>query len=415
MNFKSREFPIHELDKKIRDGEFKIQPEWQRKYIWKRKEQELLINSILSEIPIPYVYLTESDQVGKGWAYNVIDGQQRLTTINLFFNNRFPITFEGTKSYYENLPKDLQKVFSQYVIKAFTIDNYNHSDIVTLFDRLNTRSSRLTKMELWNCSHYETVLFKFLKAVEKDVDGDTRSYIATLIKKVYKLQERLRMRSLYDLVDFIYCSMHDKVTDNKNIDKQVTRFVESASLFTENEKKNIERKLNLASITILSNFPEDQIKASMYSDKVNFGYLFLAVLLLTDKYFIPKDISLSHALIEFSEQRLNRESIKSKPAERSVIVDELSRIIIKHSKKLDSKRFFDDEVKNKLWKDNGKICKLCNLEIKSFEDCTVDHKEPWSLGGKTKLENAQLAHRNCNSSKSNKMVADEYGVLYILS
>lgn len=107
--------------------------------------------------------------------------------------------------------------------------------------------------------------------------------------------------------------------------------------------------------------------------------------------------------------------LQNKPTERSIIVDELSKIIIKHSKKLDSKRFFDEEVKNKLWKDNGKICNLCNLDIKSFEDCAVDHKEPWSLGGKTKLENAQLAHRNCNSSKSNKMVADEYGMLYILS
>ncbi|MBR6190264.1 MAG: HNH endonuclease [Prevotella sp.] len=31
----------------------------------------------------------------------------------------------------------------------------------------------------------------------------------------------------------------------------------------------------------------------------------------------------------------------------------------------------------------------------------VDHKCPWSLGGRTELSNAQLLCRACNSRKSN--------------
>jgi hypothetical protein len=412
MTFTYREFPIYELDQKIRAGEFKLNPGWQRKYIWKRKEQELLINSLLRGIPIPFVYLTESEKDGKIYTFNVIDGQQRLTTIHLFYNNRFSIIFDGVKSHFENLPKELQNTFSKYVIMAYTIENYSHDDIVTLFERLNTKSTRLTKIELWNCSHYKTVLFRFLRDIERDIEGDTRTYIATLIKKVYKQSERLRMKPLYDLVDLIYCSMHDKVTDNKNIDKQIAKFVEGSSLFTENEREIFKRKLNLAAFSILTNFPEDQIKSS-YSDKRIFGFLFLAVLLTIDKYFIPKSINLTHALIDYSQEHFSRESLKNKEQERSIIVDEIMKIIIKYSKKLDAKRFFDDEIRNRLWQTNGKVCKLCNQEIKSIVDCTVDHIEPWSLGGKTKIENAQLAHKSCNSSKSNKAISDEYGFLYL--
>jgi 5-methylcytosine-specific restriction endonuclease McrA len=46
------------------------------------------------------------------------------------------------------------------------------------------------------------------------------------------------------------------------------------------------------------------------------------------------------------------------------------------------------------------FCELCNNQIHVFEDSTVDHKHPYSLGGKTTPENGQLAHRSCNARKA---------------
>jgi len=39
-------------------------------------------------------------------------------------------------------------------------------------------------------------------------------------------------------------------------------------------------------------------------------------------------------------------------------------------------------------------------QIHSFDDSTVDHIHPYSKGGKTLAENAQLAHRSCNARKN---------------
>src|SRR2546421_12600708 len=66
-------------------------------------------------------------------------------------------------------------------------------------------------------------------------------------------------------------------------------------------------------------------------------------------------------------------------------------------------RFFSFEFRKQLW-DNSPVCMLCNNEIHSFEDCTVDHIIPYSKSGKTKPTNGQLAHRSCNARKSVKIM-----------
>lgn len=50
------------------------------------------------------------------------------------------------------------------------------------------------------------------------------------------------------------------------------------------------------------------------------------------------------------------------------------------------------------------ICAICNNSIESIEDANVDHIIPWSKGGRTILENAQITHEFCNKSKGNKEV-----------
>jgi 5-methylcytosine-specific restriction endonuclease McrA len=62
-------------------------------------------------------------------------------------------------------------------------------------------------------------------------------------------------------------------------------------------------------------------------------------------------------------------------------------------------RFFDFEFRTELW-EKSHTCALCQNEIHTFEDATVDHKTPHSKGGKTVPENAQLAHRGCNARKN---------------
>lgn len=51
-------------------------------------------------------------------------------------------------------------------------------------------------------------------------------------------------------------------------------------------------------------------------------------------------------------------------------------------------------------------CSVCGQQILRLGDADVDHKIPFSEGGKTEPSNAQLLHSSCNRQKSNKMPVD---------
>ena len=64
-----------------------IRPEYQRRLRWTNKQMSLLIESLLLNIPIPPVYLYESELA----RYEVMDGQQRLNAVREFLGNDFKL------------------------------------------------------------------------------------------------------------------------------------------------------------------------------------------------------------------------------------------------------------------------------------------------------------------------------------
>ena len=59
-----------------------LQPEFQRQFVWSKTKQKELIKSLYAGFPLPMFYFAET---GNG-KYEVVDGQQRLTTILGFLN-----------------------------------------------------------------------------------------------------------------------------------------------------------------------------------------------------------------------------------------------------------------------------------------------------------------------------------------
>jgi 5-methylcytosine-specific restriction endonuclease McrA len=79
-------------------------------------------------------------------------------------------------------------------------------------------------------------------------------------------------------------------------------------------------------------------------------------------------------------------------------LEELEQIV---GNKATDQRAFKFSDKKTLF-DSDPTCKICSQQILMIEDSEVDHIVPFSKGGKTELANAQLTHRYCNRSKSNK-------------
>ena len=66
------------------------------------------------------------------------------------------------------------------------------------------------------------------------------------------------------------------------------------------------------------------------------------------------------------------------------------------------RRIYSSKTKEELFYP-GYICSYCGNTILSIDDAEVDHMKPFSLGGETTIENAQLLHRHCNREKNNNL------------
>ena len=73
---------IYEVVRRIKQGKYVMDPDFQRDFIWPEDKQSKLIESVVMRIPLPVFYLAEDD-AGK---MVVVDGLQRLSTFQRFVN-----------------------------------------------------------------------------------------------------------------------------------------------------------------------------------------------------------------------------------------------------------------------------------------------------------------------------------------
>ncbi len=86
LDIHKKEFTIFELHRKWVQGHLRLQPEFQRAFVWLESKQIKLVESVLASIPLPVIYLSQDAQSD----FDVVDGQQRLTTLFGFMEGRFP-------------------------------------------------------------------------------------------------------------------------------------------------------------------------------------------------------------------------------------------------------------------------------------------------------------------------------------
>lgn len=172
------EYDLETLVRKINKGIIKLNPDYQRKHRWNNKISSRLIESLILNIPIPTIYLSQDidvdDEVGDDVArYSVIDGQQRLTAIYNFMMNNYAI--EGLDvlglldgSLYRDLPPFLIRRLEERTIKCLRIDSTVDSQVkFDIFERLNSGAVQLESQELRNAI-YRGSFNNMIKKVSKD-------------------------------------------------------------------------------------------------------------------------------------------------------------------------------------------------------------------------------------------------------
>lgn len=163
------DFIIRSLKDQVDDGTLVLADDFQRRRVWDDTKASRLIESLLINVPIPVCYFAELED----GSYSVIDGQQRLTAIYRYLNDKFKlrslrIRSDLNKKKFSQLGISDRRSIQSRSIRCILIQKESHPEIrFDVFDRLNSNSVKLNRQELRN-SLYKGDLNKLIKELSEN-------------------------------------------------------------------------------------------------------------------------------------------------------------------------------------------------------------------------------------------------------
>lgn len=164
--YQTNNFFLPQIRDLIDKGEvLNLRPEYQRRLRWRTTQKSKLIESLLLNIPVPPVFLYESEAA----RYEVMDGQQRLNAIREYIAGEFALSglsvlgpLNGLR--YSACPPRIKRSLDRSSISAIVLLLESEPEKVDgrltltdirrfIFDRLNTGGTKLNPQEIRNALH----------------------------------------------------------------------------------------------------------------------------------------------------------------------------------------------------------------------------------------------------------------------
>ena len=403
-----------------------LEPGFQRNSVWRLSDRRKLIQSILEGYPMPSIFLYRREE--EGWPiYDVIDGKQRLETIFMYagikpfrrksFDVRFQ--FPADDQSYAWTWKELEKwhltgPFLSYRIQTVEVSG-DLADIVDLFVRINSTGKALVSSEKRNAKFYKS---PFLKEAKRLAGKHRRFFRENDILRESQID---RMKDVELVSELLASLANGAPIDRKSA---VDQAVGSESLHGATLSK-ASREVNAVIAIIKRLFPD--LRSTRFRNSSEFYSLFMVIWELRQEKLILTGSNRTRPANELLKQFSNgvdrvREAQRTAGGARRAqsvysnyllsvqqSTDKLSQRTQRARilrgvfgglfEKKDERRAFTQEQRRILWNNSqSQSCYSCGDEL-DWTNFEVDHLKAHSRGGKTRLKNADLICKSCNTSK----------------
>ena len=356
-------------------GKLTIQPEYQRNYIYAQsggKKEQDVIHSLLKKYPLGLIYF---NKVGED-KFEVLDGQQRITSIGRFVTNKFAIMDAGNPKYFDSLPADQRAVIQNSMLLIYECEGLE-KEIKDWFETINIAGVPLNQQEVWNAIYSGPFVTLAKAEFSNSQNPNIQKWIA------YVKGSANRQEFLERALDWVskgdirgYMSQH---RNDKNINELKTYF---------------NSVIDWVSKVFIDVLPEMR--------GLEWGRLYE---LYHGKAYDPKKMSDAVKKLAADEDVQSRKGIFEFLLGGSV------------DTKLLDVRVFDTKVKRVAYakqtqavEGKGKSnCPLCaggnnanKSRIYKFDEMDADHVTAWSKGGGTSANNCEMLCINHNRSKGNR-------------
>lgn len=357
-------------------GTLVIQPEYQRNYIYgDGKKDVAVIDSLLKGYPLGLIYFNDGQA-----QLEVLDGQQRITSIGRFVTGKFAIKRGGKEQTFSSLPQeDRDKILDSkllvYVCKG------TEPEIKEWFETINIAGVPLNKQELLNAV-YSGPFVTAAKAVFSNSGNALQQKWASYVKGDPKRQEVLEVA-----LSWIAASKHVGIDRYMADHRHENDIAELKGYFT----SVIDW---IGSVFIRS--PDKEMRG------LEWGQLY------EEHHSKPYNASAIEARLV--ELRSDPAVHNSKGIYEFLLGGE------KQTQLLDV-RLFDDKIKRQAYQQQtsaaeaaGKSnCPLCTVghsanatKIWALKDMDADHVSAWSKGGSTDISNCEMLCVTHNRAKGNR-------------
>ena len=354
-------------------GKLVIQPEYQRNYIYADGKKDVaVVDSLLKKYPLGLIYFVK---VGKD-KYEVLDGQQRITSFGRFVTNKFAVVDEnGMQQNFDGLDKVLQQRVLEAKLTIYVCEG-DEPEIKEWFKTINIAGVPLNEQELLNAIYSGP----FVSAAKEEFSNSNNSnlqkwkaYVKGNEKRQEVLREAIRWVSHGDIDG--YMAKHRRDTDIKELSayfRTVIDWIDGVFMGTEDEMCGLDWG------RLYETYHKNAYNPAKVWERVKALY--------ADEYVKNRRGIFEYVLVGESDPRLLEIRVFEPRETKSVYAKQTAAAEAKG-------------VSN---------CPLCAMgpaanrsRIYKFAEMDADHVAAWSKGGATDISNCQMLCKTHNRAKGN--------------
>ena len=356
-------------------GKLTIQPEYQRNYIYADgggKREAAVIHSLLKGYPLGLIYFNKVAED----KFEVLDGQQRITSIGRFVTNKFAIMDNGNPKNFGSLPADQQAKIRESRLLIYECEG-TETEIKQWFQTINIAGVPLNSQELLNAIYSGPFVTLAKAEFSNSQNANVQkwgAYIKGSANRQDFLERALDWVSKGDIGGYMSSHRYDNnISELKTYFTSVIDWISAVFIDVEKEMCGLEwGRL----YEIYHKKAYDPKKVSSEVQK-----------LYGDPYIKNRKGIFEYILGGSKNAKLLDVRIFEKKKKKSVYSKQTKEAEIKSISNCPLCSIGHDSNKSKIW---------------NLNEMDADHVTAWSKGGATDIKNCQMLCKTHNRAKGNK-------------
>lgn len=355
-------------------GQLVIQPEYQRNYIYgDGKKDVAVIESLLKEYPLGLIYFNERED----GMFEVLDGQQRITSIGRFVTDKFSINdSSGVPQYFSSLPANLQDLIMDSKLLIYVCKG-TEQEIKEWFKTINIAGKPLNQQELLNAIYsgsFVTLCKEVFSKRKQPIMQKWQAYVSGEVNRQAIFERALDWVSQGNIERYMSLHRHDT-----NIDPIKLHFEDVIQWIENVFPTYYDQMCGLEWGRLYDTYKTKPYNPSVMDAEV--------AKLFADPYVEDKKNIFEYVLGGKKDSKLLNIRIFSKSDKATVYARQTTAAKSKGESNCPLCALGHDATRTKIWKP---------------DEMDADHVTAWSKGGATSIANCQMLCKTHNRAKGNR-------------